>query len=358
MDQTFDLANALRENADKLFIPGAMLMRYGPQDYVGAVLVARGTLFFNGAHTPAVREAICQCLDQYEAIAKEQLKWLWREEPREGPPKIAYAKAKPMREMMKRMHENDHVSFAYVSGEKPEDASEWLFDVSGDRAWQAKLGWGPDALEFSLPMLYVEEHPTTFQRLFTAFARLLKVEHGFGGYAFNLSPVRKEANEPTEAAFAAKANGIDVGNNLILGDRVAKGIKTVGWLTAINQTMLQKLGGITTLYSELPHDWFALYDYGNGVVIQAGPKPDGAVVEVDPKPATYALPNHLFKELRVPEIKSLHHGSKDGEPRIVGAAAEDWLKRFDIEDNELLAYKRKLLDEPKLTKETTLPERM
>ena len=59
-------------------LPGAMLMKYGPENYVGATLAVRATLYFYGSHTDAVRLAICQCFDQYEAMAKEHLTWLWR----------------------------------------------------------------------------------------------------------------------------------------------------------------------------------------------------------------------------------------------------------------------------------------
>jgi len=62
----------------------------GPQGYVGTVSAVTGTLFFNCAHLPEMREAICACFDEYEAIAGHHLTWLWRAEPPEGPDKIAY----------------------------------------------------------------------------------------------------------------------------------------------------------------------------------------------------------------------------------------------------------------------------
>jgi hypothetical protein len=360
---TLDLATLLREHSDKLFIPGAALMKYGPQDYVGATLVLRGSLYFHGSHTTAVREAICQCFEQYEAIAKDHLTWLWREEPPEGPDKFAYAKAPKLRDMVSRLGEDDHIGFAYISGKKPEDASPWQFHLYGRRGWKAKMGtWGLSALDFNLPPLYVEENPLAFQKLFVSFARLLKAVHGHGGHALQLSMVRDEPNEPTEALMLEHAKGLDVGGAVRVSGRAKKGIvdhiKTIGWLTAINQDMVKKLGGMTTMYSELPMNWYAMYDYGAGVVIQAGPKPEIAPVAADPMPATYVLPNMLLKELRMAEIGDLHYGSKDGEPRLTGVAAEDWLKRFDIPEDQLMAYKAKLLDEPKLTKETTLPDRL
>ena len=118
--------------------------------------------------------------------------------------------------------------------------------------------------------------------------------------------------------------------------------------------MIEKVGGRAVLFAELPMDWFAFYDYGAGLVIQGGPRPEGAPADVDPEPARLALPNLLSKEVRAPSI-TLHHGSKNGEPRIIGRSAEQWLKRFDIAADELMTLKAKLLDEPKLTKETILP---
>ncbi len=265
-----------------------------------------------------------------------------------------------MREMLKRMDENDCVGFAYIGGEKPHDASPWLFWVSGLREWEAKQGDnGLDSLQFSVPRQFVETHPTELQTLFIACARLLKAEHGHAGFAFNLSIVRKPENESTEAVMVSKMAGLDAGSAVLVAARHTTGIpshiKTVGWLTAINTRMIETVGGIPKLRSELPQDWFARYDYGNGIVIQAGPEPEIAPVELDAKPSIYVLPNMVLRTLRIAHIGSLHQGSMDGEPRLAGAAAEHWLTRFDVPDSELLAYKAKLLNEPKLTPETTLP---
>jgi Protein of unknown function (DUF3396) len=360
---TLDLATLLREHADKLFVPGAALMKYGPEDYVGATLVLRGSLYFDGSHTLAVREAVCQCFDQYEAIAKDHLTWLWRDEPPQGPDKFAYANAPKFRDMVKKLGEDDHLGFAYISGKKPHDASPWQFQVSGLRGWEARMGtWGLASLDFSIPPLYVEQHPRVFQELFVAFARLLRPQHGHGGHAMQLSLVRKEPNEPVAALMAEHAKGLDVGSSVQVAGRTKQGItthiKTIGWLTAINQDMVKKIGGMEALRSELPMNWFALYDYGAGLVIQAGPRPEIAPVAADPMPAIYVLPNMVLKEVRMAEIGDLHYGSKDGEPRLTGVAAEDWLKRFDVPEDQLMAYKAKLLTEPQLTKETTLLDRL
>ncbi len=342
-------------------MPGAMLMKYGPDDYVGATICVRGTLFFKGSYTPEVREALCKCFDSYEAVAKARLTWLWREEPPEGPDKFAYAKAPSLRAMVKKMNEDDHFGFAYVGGEKPHDASPWLFYVSGKRGWQAKLGWkGLDALQFSMPREMVERNPILFQQLFVEFARLLKAEHGHGGFALNLSLARTEENEPTEAFMTSKMAGLDAGTAAFISSwhkhGIADHITNVSWLTALNTCMLEKVGGLFTLRSELPVSWFAKYDYGNGIIIQAGPEPEIAAVELDAKPSIYVLPTMALRDVRITTNDALHEGSHDGEPRLTGLAAKEWFERFDIPETDIMRYKAKLLGEPKLTRETTLSD--
>ena len=343
----------------QLEMPGALLMKYGPQDYVGATIAVRGTLYFKGAHTPEVREALCQCFDAYQAVAKDHLTWLWRDEPPSGPDKFAYTKAPELRSMVKQMDEDDHFGFTYTGGEKPHDASPWLFSTFGQRAWQARMGsWGVDSLIFSIPRELVDANPTLFQKLFVEFCRLLKVEHGHGGFALNLSPVRKEPNQPTEAFMVARMAGLDAGSGHLIGcwpDKDTENhIINVGWLTAINRAMVEKVGGFFTVRSELPAGWFAKYDYGNGIVIQAGPEPEIASVELDPKPAIYVLPAMTLKDLRLADTFDLHYGSKDGEPRLTGLAAKEWFARFDVPEEDLIHYKAKLLGEPKLTDATVL----
>ncbi len=354
----FDPLQLLREHNEDMRIPGGLLTKEGADDYVGCIPAITGTLFFTGAHSPDVRAAVCACFDEYEAIAKDHLTWLWREEPPDGPNKMVYAKAKSMRSMVARMRENDLLSFAYTSGEKEYDAGDWEFQVFGRRGWEGKmLARGTSGLRFSVPLLYVEENPGSFQAMFVNFARRLKAIHGYGGYGLVLSLVRSDDNEPFEAYLADRLNGLDVGN-LVGGTRNApKGIKTVSWLTAVNHQMIEQIGGLFTIRSELPRDWFALYDYEAGLVIQAGPKPEAAPADADPKPARLVLPNMLFRQVRAPSL-SAHIASKQGEPRLVGWGAEQWLKRFDVSDDELMAYKAKLLGEPKLTAATTLPSRI
>ncbi|HHQ2527246.1 TPA: DUF3396 domain-containing protein [Pseudomonas aeruginosa] len=361
MEKEFNLAEELAKQPHLLEMPGNLLMKGGPEDYIGAVLCLRGTLYFKEAHTPLVREALCQCFDEFKRCAAPRLTWLWREEPPEGKPLTAYSDAKSLREMLASMDEDYPLSFYYSSGKQSIDAPDWHFEIFGQSAWEAKIGRDLSVLEFSVPLLYQEQNPLSFLRLFLEFARRLAPEQGYAGHAYNLSPTSRDNNEPTEAFMAARMPGLDVGTAGLLAnipEFKPTRIKTVSWLTVLDQQRLDLVGGLDALRSQLPSSHFAFYDYGAGVVIQAGAYPSGGDGE-DPRPAAYVLLNQVLKGIRYETVGSLHGGSHDGELRLVGWSADQWLKRLDVDESDIPAWRARLLgDEPYLDATNTLPERL
>jgi hypothetical protein len=139
-DLPFDPLELMRTNPEAMNVPGGLLTEQEPQKYVGSVPAIAGTLFFNDAHLAAVREAICDCFDAFVVPATPPLTWLFREDPPEGPSKMAYEKAKPLKAMLEKMDEDDEVSFHYTSGKEAHDAGPWEFQVVGLPAWRAKMG--------------------------------------------------------------------------------------------------------------------------------------------------------------------------------------------------------------------------
>ncbi|WP_165666890.1 DUF3396 domain-containing protein [Metapseudomonas otitidis] len=363
MDEPINLAEELAKQPHILEMPGHLLMKGGPQDYIGALLCLRGTLYFKGAHTPIVREALCRCFDAFKQLAEPHLTWLWRgKEPPEGKPMTAYADAKSLRDMLAGMDEDYPLHFDYSSGKQSNDAADWLFKVIAQSAWEAKIGRDLSTLEFSVPLLYQEEHPLEFLRLFVNFTRWLVSEQGYAGHAFNLASTNWDANEPTEAFMAGHMPGLDVGTAALLANRPKfkfTRIKTVSWLTVLDNARLELVGGLDALRAQLPASHFAFYDYGAGVVIQSGAYPYLGSAGEDPRPAPYVLLNHVLKGIRYETVGSLHGVSHNGELRLVGWAADQWLKRLDVEESEIPAWRERLLnEEPILDASNALPERL
>ncbi|CAB3661165.1 MAG: type VI immunity family protein [Pigmentiphaga sp.] len=349
----------LRETTQAQQFPGAMLMPKSRHDYVGAVIAITGTLYFEGSYTQSKREAIAQCFDEYRAHVGEALTWLWREEPASGPPCMPYAKAAPIRDFFKALDQNEQIALQYTSGAKREDAGPYSFYVNAEPAWIAKKTGQLDVLQFALPFVDIIERPTAFQAMFVEFARRLQAFHGHGGFGFVLSPSEWNSNQPTEAFTSEQARGVDVGAPAFSAAKLKRNaFKTVSWLTAINRDMVAQAGGLHTLRSELPPDWFAFYDYGAGIVIQAGNEPDLAATAIDGKPPQYVLPNAVLKPLRSSAFWLHLIASAAGEPRLTGLKGEAWIQRFDVAEEELLDVKARLLDTPRLDAEHTLTERL
>lgn len=343
--------------------PYALFEPRYPHDGVGAALVVRGVLYFENAYAGPTREAIAECFDRYLTIAKDEMKWLWHNDKAA----ISVAKAKPMRRLAASLSEDDRFDFDYLSGKEPGDASFLEFHVKGLRGWQEKSGtWGYNMLSFSLPIDYCKAYPLAFSTLFLEFARRLQAVHGYGGHGVNLSFSGRTENESTEYFISKQLGpGIDIGDPGSLAVSKLKGkIKTVSWLTAISQSMLEQIGGVKVLRSELPRDWFAYYDYGVGIVIQAGPQPESGASddrETPPDlPANYVLVDHALKDLIPTTVGALQRGTVSGDAPVYNTkeASDAWLRRFDVPEDQLLTYKAALLRLPRLQPQTTLADRL
>ncbi|WP_442854569.1 type VI immunity family protein [Burkholderia sp. A9] len=160
---------------------------------------------------------------------------------------------------------------------------------------------GASTRTFSVPAPFLFARPAAFQKLFVDFSRRLNVFSGYACHAVNLSRTECDENEPTEYWLSKRNIALDVGDPVISAMRLRDKIKTVGWLTAIDNQMLETVGGLVALRSELPPNWFAFYDIDGGVVIQAGAEPlPGDAPDADGKtqpvaPANYVVLNAIVE---------------------------------------------------------------
>ncbi|MFT0695841.1 type VI immunity family protein [Acinetobacter bereziniae] len=333
-------------------IGGGLFAKGGPEDYVGAIPAIRAVLYFKEGFSDDMREAIAQCFDDYQTYAKDHLTWLWLDEPPKGAgsDSTEFKNVKPIREIFKFYSPMKSLGFLYTSGKEKFATGPWEFRFSGKSKWQIINGTYQSTLTFSMPIEWVEENTKIFIELFIKFANRLKAKHGYAGYACILSQIRDDKNEPTEAYLSRKWWAMDVGDPIITSNYLLNGIKTVSWLTAINYEWFNPIKEEQALNSELPMSWFIGYDYGTGIVIQAGNLALNGFVEEDPLPAPYVLLNRVLKPLRVEKIRAIHYGNHNNEenPLITGYRAEAWMKRFDIEEAEKLDYFGKLQQEAKL----------
>ncbi len=349
----------LIQSGSDLLLSGEKLNPYGDRSYIGAALCVRGSYYFQKGYTQQVREQIIRCFEEYETYAKNHLTWVWRDEPPEGPDSYKYDTAPTMREMANGMSPNDIFSFAYLSGKQRYAVGEWGFIVWANTHQDAEFyPQVTDYLEFSVPISFLLNHPKVFESMFAHFAQRIDVQNGYAGYAMNLSLTRKRDNQPTEAHLTKLFQGLDIGENSLTasGTDMRAHLKTISWLTLINDAMLQAVGGVAKLRTLLPERYFAFYDVPPvGLLIQAGNYPSLVPVKETPMLASYVLLNHALRKARLDWVEFLHTEPSYEAYWLDQPNTDEWLARFDIKDDQVQRYLLKLEDETPLDEERRIP---
>lgn len=342
-------------------LPYAVFEPKYPHKGVGAALVVRAALYFEGGYTENKRKALAAVFDAYLKVAKLArgngdecpVKWLWFN----GKKALPIAKAPSLWTLAKGVGENEGFDAIYVGGETPKEASFYEFTTFCLERFQAEMGTrGLDVLVFTLPVPFVRSNPDLFVQLVRESAAALDALHGHAGLAVNLSPSGRPENESSEYFMAHQIGpGVDIGSPLAMKVRkLTDRIKTVDWLTLISGTMLTRVGGVGALQSELPRDWFHLEACGHGLLIRAGVTPQAGVSHepdrrVAPPPA-YVVLNAALADILADSVSSLQRGTVNGDAPVYGSASESdaWLRRYSVSPDDLLHAKADVLTTPRL----------
>ncbi|EKS9914191.1 DUF3396 domain-containing protein [Burkholderia multivorans] len=359
MTMTNELLQRAQELSKVGMLPYALLEPRYAHDGIGAALAVRAALYFKGGYTSSKRQAIAAAFDAYMALARgaaegedSPIAWLWFN----GKRAVRFAKAPSLRDLETRTGENDGFDACYVGGESARDASYFEFTTFCLEKFQADLGTrGLDVAVFSLPSPFVRQNPNAFVQLFQTVAAMLEAVHGHAGLAINLSPTGRTENESSEYYLAQRLGpGVDVGDPLAMEVRdLADRIKTVDWLTLIDQAMLGRIGGIDALRSQLPKDWYDLAPCAQGLLIRAGVAPEAGVARENAAPSAppaYVVLNAALRPIVADTVSTLQRGTVNGDAPVYNSKASSnaWLRRFDVSDSELLKAKAALLDTPRI----------
>jgi hypothetical protein len=327
---------------------------------VGAAVVVRACLYFKGGFTVDKRETLAWAFDEYIKLARKAagsndtpVKWLWFN----GRPALSVDKAPTLATLAKRVRDNEGFDAVYVGGETAKDASFYEFRSFCLEKFQADLGTrGLDVLVFTLPVPLVRDNPQSFVKLFREVATALDAVHGHAGLAVNLSPSGRPENESSEYFMAQQLGpGVDIGDPMAMKVRkLTEHLKTVDWLTLIDDAMLERVGAIEVLQSELPPDWFALERCARGLLIRSGVSPQAGTSRGEDQPMdappAYVVLNAALRAILVDSVSSLQRGTANGDAPVYNtpASSDAWLRRFDVSPQALLLAKAAVLDTPRL----------
>ena len=105
-----------------------------------------------------------------------------------------------------------------------------------------------------------------------------------------------------------------------------RAIRTVNWLTFINDSLVIELGGRDRLAAQL-HDMCPVYPYHGGLLIQAGARPELGDLNRGLVPDAYKIVARALKPVRFDE----HQRPLIDAPQPLDSLEETmkWIRRFD-----------------------------
>jgi hypothetical protein len=336
----------------------------------GAALVIRGVLYFRNGYTSGVRESLVRCFDEYAAAIEEYhhalevaagqktsrsspLRWFYSE----GQQPIGYDKAPGFAHLARTVSADEAMAVEMTSADHKLATGFYDFQVFTQSERDSVLERGLDVLAFSVPRAFLVQRPAVFQALFNAFAAALPTVNGHAGLAVNVPPMGRRPNEASEFFYSRRFGpGIDVGDpNRWEVSKLYTKIKTVDWLNALDAELVRELGGASSL--GLPPDWFIKQPLGKGgLLIQAGVTPEAGISNGPGKPvspaAAYVLLNHALRPVVNDTLDApLQDGTLDSSAPLLNTriATENWLRRFNVPDDQINAWWVQLHTTPKVT---------
>jgi hypothetical protein len=151
--------------------------------------------------------------------------------------------------------------------------------------------------------------------------------HGYGGFAFNESPVPhvRQANSRLVFALSQRFYGIEVDNPFLTARSAFDAVKGANWLTILSDPFVNRLNGADALRQRLSAG-IKLHPYPGGLLIQAGDAPDLGDIQQG-----HDLPSYREVAAAIARVRLVKHFPLG--PEELGsfgwAGTEWWLRRLD-----------------------------
>ena len=125
--------------------------------------------------------------------------------------------------------------------------------------------------------------------------------------------------------FAARFPGLEIDDPVALLFYLENGIKGVNWLTIVDDSLLERIGGRDEVRGSF-NDSITVHEYGGGLIVQAGPVPQLGDLEKGFVPQRYREAYRVLKPLQAEHPDELIETPKGVDPLEF---KDRWMKRFD-----------------------------
>lgn len=165
------------------------------------------------------------------------------------------------------------IDIEYSDADPYDEAPRRRFAITGEEVAEAADTW-PSVVRIALDPVWGTERNEEIMEFVLKLAELIPVRSGYAGFAFEYSKYHLE--EGCEHAWqqSMRHPGIDI-HSPRARERFATlkdSIRTIGWLTLLDDAFVSELGGRKALAKELPQS-VEVCDIDGGVLLRAGERP-------------------------------------------------------------------------------------
>lgn len=257
----------------------------------------RAAFYLGNCYSKEAREPLMGVLDEYLAMAGGRIRAYQRAGDRR---RMSAGPGKPVDvERLRERVVNFKTDWGIeASGEEDiNQASHWSLVAIGSER-------GSLLVHFPLPAFAVDTARETFRAMFQRWCSALNVEHAYGGLGFVL-PVggRSMFGAIKEMGpLATRFVGLDLDYPNTIARRCRDGIRTVNWLTAINEQRLARVGTAQTILNVAGPEVTSM-PYSQGTIFVAGQAPEIGDKEAGKFPQVYQQLGRAVAPLRshIPE---------------------------------------------------------
>ena len=280
--------------------------------------------YFHDGDKPDTRNRLAQAFDRYHSATGGALRWGVYPDSRATEP-LAGTEMTNLHAWVPRLASQDDAEFFFHGASKKDDASPYTVEsVFGPIRRPKELSY----LLVSLPFAWVASQPAgAFTKLVVEIADLLRPYHGHAGLGIvpHIDFSRDTSEMQHVLALIARFRGLeyDLPWTYLRVLQVNDRIKNIDWLTILDQSWIDRLGGRAALETELGPtiEW---HPFKSGVVLQAGPRPLFGDKHYQEPMEDYGRVARSLKPIRIESIKSLSLAYGFDEDRTIA-----WLNRFD-----------------------------
>lgn len=294
-----------------------------PFEENGKILLSIGfhiTFYFGDGNMQYKRRAIVELFNEYNRLCGDCLKW------QVHPATFNWQGIKEehsAKNWILKNPKNINVWQATMHGGKAfDESSPYRIEAVGYPKPDRKLSYFTVGFPFDWFAEANREDPV---KLVTRWSDILIPWYGTAGMTVmpSMHPSMERITSSHVYALMRRFPGLEYNNPNSHRMYLKKSIKSVNWLTIIQNEFIGHLGGLSALKKAFGGDGaIQLHSYEGGVVIQAGSYPEIGDVNAGLIPAHYKAVNDILKPIRVGSEHKPFLGFSDDE-------TQEWLARFD-----------------------------